>query len=266
MAEEVIPVGCIDSTECIHEYGELDYIPTLPGNILFAAIFGVALVAQIYLGIRHKTWGYMTAMIGGCVLEIVGYIGRLMMHNDIFDNNAFIIYIVGLTIAPAFYSAAVYLCFSRIVALYGQGLPIVKARIITMVFIGGDFISLLLQSAGGAIASTADDQEGSDMGVNIMIAGLAVQVVVTSFFAACGIHLMWAIRKYPHKVISETTTFRRTNKCRFWLYGMLTSYQVYRKTMLTNPSNRHLNLRHPHPLHLPLRRALWRLRRPPCQR
>jgi hypothetical protein len=43
------------------------YIPTLPGNALYAAIFGIYLLAQLFLGIKHKTWGYMIAMIFGLV-------------------------------------------------------------------------------------------------------------------------------------------------------------------------------------------------------
>lgn len=43
------------------------YVPTLGGNVLFAAIFGLAFVAQIYFTIRYKTWGYGAAMLGGLV-------------------------------------------------------------------------------------------------------------------------------------------------------------------------------------------------------
>ena len=34
-----------------------NYVPTLGGNVLFAAIFGLALVAQIYFTIKYKTLG-----------------------------------------------------------------------------------------------------------------------------------------------------------------------------------------------------------------
>lgn len=43
------------------------YRPTLPGNAIFAAIFALLLLGQIFLGIKHKTWGYMVAMILGLV-------------------------------------------------------------------------------------------------------------------------------------------------------------------------------------------------------
>lgn len=43
------------------------YLPTLPGNAVYAAIFGLLLIGQIFLGIKYKTWGYMVAMIFGLV-------------------------------------------------------------------------------------------------------------------------------------------------------------------------------------------------------
>ena len=224
MSDPVIPQGCVDNAECLKEYGQLHYIPNLPGNAVYISIFAIALLTQIGLGIKFRTWGYMAAMIGGCVLEIVGYYGRIALHNDIFDNNQFIIYLVGLTIGPAFFSAALYLSISRIISLYGNGLSILRPKIITMIFIGCDFLSLVLQAAGGAIASTSDTQEDNDMGVNIMIAGLATQVAATTVFGLVCLHLMWAIRKYPNKVSQESRQFRRTFRCRAFMYGMSSPY------------------------------------------
>lgn len=43
------------------------YLPTVAGNALYAGIFGVYVLLQLYLGIKHKTWGYMIAMILGLV-------------------------------------------------------------------------------------------------------------------------------------------------------------------------------------------------------
>jgi cell shape-determining protein MreD len=85
------------------------YLPTLPGNAIYAAIFGIYIVAQLFLGIKHKTWGYMVAMVLGLLLEVIGYVARIMLHNSPFDNNNFLMYLVTLTIAPALLSASVSL-------------------------------------------------------------------------------------------------------------------------------------------------------------
>jgi hypothetical protein len=88
------------------------YLPSLPGNAIYAAIFVIYIVAQLCLGIKHKTWGYMVAMVTGLVLEVIGYVGRVMLHNSPFNNNDFLIYLVTLTIAPALLSASVSLVSS----------------------------------------------------------------------------------------------------------------------------------------------------------
>jgi hypothetical protein len=66
------------------------YRPSLPGNAFYCGTFGLCLAVQIFLGIRHRTWGYMAGMICGCTLEVVGYVGRIMIYNNQFDGLAFI--------------------------------------------------------------------------------------------------------------------------------------------------------------------------------
>lgn len=83
------------------------YLPTVPGNAIYAAIFGIYIIAQLFLGFKHKTWGYMVAMVTGLILEVIGYVGRILLHSSPFNNNDFLIYLVTLTIAPALLSASV---------------------------------------------------------------------------------------------------------------------------------------------------------------
>jgi hypothetical protein len=69
-------------------------------------------------------------------------------------------YLIDLTIGPTFLAAGIYLCMARIVVVYDGGqkqLARLKPRSYTLVFLGWDFLSLLLQAVGGAIASLAAD-------------------------------------------------------------------------------------------------------------
>jgi hypothetical protein len=106
-----------------------------------------------------------------------------MLHNSPFDNNYFLMYLVTLTIAPALLTAAIYLCLSRIVIVYGPHLSRFAPRTYTLVFCTCDIISLVLQALGGGIASTADTVSSSDLGKNIMLAGLGFQVFSLILFA-----------------------------------------------------------------------------------
>jgi hypothetical protein len=91
--------------------------------------------------------------------------------------------IVCLTIAPAFLAAGVYLCLSRIVTTFGRENSRISARAYPRIFITCDFLSLVLQAAGGGIASVrTQNHEDPKLGNNLMIAGLVVQVVTLLIF------------------------------------------------------------------------------------
>ena len=91
-------------------------------------------------------------------------------------------YLICLTIGPAFLSASIYVCLSRLVVIHGAHLAPLKPRTYTLSFICCDIISLVLQAAGGAIAATANLETDKQTGVNVMIAGLAFQVFSLALF------------------------------------------------------------------------------------
>jgi hypothetical protein len=100
-----------------------------------------------------------------------------------------------LTIGPAFLSGALYLCLSRIIIVYGEQISRFSPRAYAITFMTSDFISLVLQGTGGGIAATANDQNGSDTGRWIMVAGLVFQVVSLFIFMALGLEFMLRLRK-----------------------------------------------------------------------
>jgi len=65
------------------------YYPDLPANAFFAAAFGLLLITLLVIGVRRKTWSY-TAFLGVGVLgEFIGYIGRILMHDNPWNSGAF---------------------------------------------------------------------------------------------------------------------------------------------------------------------------------
>ncbi|KAI9654047.1 MAG: hypothetical protein M1831_005564 [Alyxoria varia] len=180
---QIFPEDCTYETCCVEYQGSVSYIPTYAGNLIYLIIFGILAASQLGLGIWKRTWGFMIGMVLGCAVELAGYVGRLMMNDNVFQENPFLIYIVTLTIAPAFVTGAIYLCLGRIVCVHGPQYSRFKPGTYTAVFITCDIIALVLQALGGAITSTSDPGSSEqDTGVNIMIAGLAWQVVALGIF------------------------------------------------------------------------------------
>ncbi|KAJ5574028.1 RTA1 like protein-domain-containing protein [Penicillium hispanicum] len=207
---------------CSIDLAYINYQPNIPANVLFLVIFGLLLAAQIALGTWFRIWAYMGAMTAGLVLEIPGYIGRIMMHSNPFNFNAFLLYLICLTIAPAFFTAAIYICLGKIVIVYGEDISRIRPRTYTILFVTCDIIALVLQAAGGAITSIADsDQKSlSDTGVNIMIAGLAFQVASLTLFIVLASEFAQRVRRSSEDMKNASTASVRSGlKWKMFLLG-----------------------------------------------
>jgi len=51
------------------------------------------MLVHLAQGIKWRTWGFTICMVAGCLDEIIGYIGRIILHSNPFSFNAFVIQI-----------------------------------------------------------------------------------------------------------------------------------------------------------------------------
>ncbi|KAL7936349.1 RTA1 like domain-containing protein [Trichoderma chlorosporum] len=174
-------------SNCPVEWSIYSYRPSLAANATFCALFGIACVLHLYLGIRWKTWGFTIPVIIGCITEIIGYAGRIMLWDNPFSFNGFMIQIVTLTTAPVFYTASIYVTLSKSIMFLGPDLSRFKPQLFYYIFIPFDIVCLALQAAGGAMSANTTGGGSNQTGVDISQAGLSLQVIVlTAFIATFG--------------------------------------------------------------------------------
>lgn len=208
------------------------YLPNAPSNIFFAVVFGVFFILHIPLGLWKRTWGVLLGMTIGSSLEAVGYVGRTIAHSQPFSFNPFLIYIIFLTTAPAFLCAAIYVCLARIIVVYGESNARFRPTTYSIIFMFSDFIALVLQGAGGGLASvnSGKDQQKAQMGINIMIAGLAWQVVSLTLFTVAAADFVWCVKKGRGQPNQDFMALRQAKKFRAFMWC---EYFQSVKTMLT---------------------------------
>jgi hypothetical protein len=209
-------------TTCDLTLATFDYRASLPGNSFYAAIFGIYLIMNIYLGIRYKTWGYMTAMVVGLTGEIIGYVGRILLWQNPFDptGNDFLIYIVCLTISPALISAAIYLCLARIVVVFGEDISRFRPRTYTLIFCSCDLFSLVLQALGGGMTSSAHTYSAQQTGINIMLAGLSAQVISLFIFSVMALEYAFRLYRNPMAWDTRHASLYQSKLFRAFLIGL----------------------------------------------
>ncbi|EGX50001.1 hypothetical protein TWF173_007649 [Orbilia oligospora] len=199
------------------------FAPKLAPNLVLLVLFSLSTIGFIFVGIWKKTWGFFIAMSLGGLLEVVGYIGRVGGSSDPFNGlggQSFIIQICCLTVAPACYAAGIYLCLARIVIAFGEDISRIKPRWYTYIFVTCDLVSLITQSAGGAIASTSNDHAGSKLGGDITLGGLAFQVFTMTFFMVlCG---EFALRCWNRRQMFDERQrgLRESKRFKYFLYAM----------------------------------------------
>ncbi|KAF5120974.1 Sphingoid long-chain base transporter RSB1 [Metarhizium anisopliae] len=220
----IIPYSRCNIDTCSLSYAQVQYQPSESGNLAYSIIFGLVLLAQSVLGIIYRTWGFSIAMMFGLVLEVIGYVGRLQMHSDPFNIDPFLIYLICLTIGPAFLSAAVYLSLSRLIVARCAYLARFAPRTYTIIFVTCDVVSLVLQAIGGAFAASDGDSNLKRTGVNVMIAGLSFQVASLLTFIILSADFWWGLRGTSGVYERQASKLRTSTmfKTFLWATGIAT--------------------------------------------
>lgn len=195
------------------------YTPNLGGNIFFATIFGLCAFYHLITGLRSKAWTFMIALTLGSAMELAGYIGRILMHYNPWNNSGFELQIICLILAPSFVAASIYWSLKHIVLCLGPEYSRIRPNLYPWIFIGCDIGSILLQAAGGGVAAAAKktNQSMLSAGNNIMMAGIAFQVATMVVCGILGVDFAYrAFRKTTGIALDEK--FAGTNPSGFLFF------------------------------------------------
>ncbi|KAM6536172.1 hypothetical protein FALCPG4_002189 [Fusarium falciforme] len=197
--------GSVDTSNCTEVTPECPVSATLYGDYfstgacaLFVALYAILIFCQLGFGWRSKTWSYTAYLLVGSVFELIGYISRVRMSFNPFISNAFILQILFLILAPTLIAAAISLTFKHLVLYYGIQYSTIRPKLYPWIFVGSDFVSIIIQGIGGAVAASAStgdnpDPKRADLGNNLLIAGVSFQVVN---MVVCGILMLIYIHRY----------------------------------------------------------------------
>lgn len=197
------------------------YRPTLGAQIAFIALFGISMLVHLAQGIRYKTWFFASMMALGCIGEMVGYGGRILLYQNPFSFNGFIIEICCITISPVFFAAAIYVSLAKVSNFLGPEACRFPAKIYVWVFVPCDIISLILQAVGGALSSTSTGSDTS--GEDITLAGLVFQVFTLAVFIAMGLDYLFRYISYRK---CQQVDQRQILSTRFGIFGVFFSASV----------------------------------------
>lgn len=103
-----------------------------------------------------------------------------------------------LIIAPAFITAGIYAMLGWLINALGPQHSMLKPNWYWRIFIAGDILSLLVQGAGGGIASGGSNDNNVsqlNLGSNMMLGGIIFQLIVMILFCFFGVHFFYNFKK-----------------------------------------------------------------------
>ncbi|KAF4493956.1 RSB1-integral membrane transporter [Fusarium agapanthi] len=162
-----------------------DYVPTLGAGIAFCVLFGLSLFGHFVQFVRKRQWTSFAFGVGA-LTEVIGWAGRTWSSECPYNNDAFLMQIITLIIAPTFITAGLYVILGALINRLGRESSVLGPRMYAIVFLSCDIIALIVQAVGGAMASTESDKIDGDTkpGTNIMVAGIVFQMAAMVVFAA----------------------------------------------------------------------------------
>jgi hypothetical protein len=76
--------------DCPADGSPLGYAPNVAASVIFLLAFSLSSICHLALGLKYKTWSFMIAMLLGSSSEVVGYIGRILMHNNPYRLSTYV--------------------------------------------------------------------------------------------------------------------------------------------------------------------------------
>ncbi|KAH8654391.1 RTA1 like protein-domain-containing protein [Ilyonectria robusta] len=185
------------------------YDPSLAAAVIFIVCFGLSGIYHVFQVVRLKSW-YFIPFIIGCLVEVIGYVGRALNASEKsgqWTQGPYIIQALLLLLGPPFYAASIYMVLGRLIRLLdAEKYSMVKLKWLTKFFLLGDIASILGQGAGGGMLASADSKKSRDLGQTIIIVGLAIQIIFFTFFVIIAITFDKRIRREPTKASLAITS------------------------------------------------------------
>ncbi|KAG6359574.1 hypothetical protein INS49_013095 [Diaporthe citri] len=183
---------------CPVEEGWLSSPPPIEGTAFMLAAFATLIPINLWVGARNRTTLYSLSMSIGLLLEVMGHSGKILLRNNLASKSYFVLSLLGTAAGPTLITAAVYTILPHILALYGSdlGTPLEPVWL-SYFFFAFDGFTIAFQAVGCVFAAQGYNRVEIQQGVNVLIAGLALQILsLVGFF---GLYFLFMSRVFRNR-------------------------------------------------------------------
>lgn len=158
-------------------YSPYGYQPVLSAPLVFTVLFSISACWHFGQNIAYRHW-WLLVLTVGCLFEAAGNACRVYGHYRPFNAEVYTAMQAILTITPSLFAAVDFAIVGRLASVFPARCSLVSPRWIVPFFVALDVASMAIQGGGAGVAASAQSQrQDTTMGGNIVVVGLALQLV-----------------------------------------------------------------------------------------
>lgn len=135
-----------------------EYAPSVVGDAILLAAFALLIPAVLYWGYRCRTFLFSFFILFSLLLEIVGYSGRILLHDSPDSRSYFLLSSLGTVLGPTFILLAIVCVFPRMLHAYGEEFCLNKPRSVGLVLKSLSFSALVVEVVGVVLMAHGGDK------------------------------------------------------------------------------------------------------------
>ncbi|EYE91586.1 uncharacterized protein EURHEDRAFT_518284 [Aspergillus ruber CBS 135680] len=104
----------------------------------------------------YKFWNYAPSIPAAPInlVEIIGYIGRCVAHNNTTTMGPYIIANIFILLGPTLFAASIYITLERLIRrVQGEHLSLIRVTRLTKTFVWGGMLSFVVQGNSSSLSS-----------------------------------------------------------------------------------------------------------------
>ncbi|KAH8117366.1 RTA1-like protein [Phellopilus nigrolimitatus] len=165
----------------------------IASDVLSGIAFGLYIAVGICFILSTWKWGaaWMAAMSVGIFTFSMGIGCRFGLHLHPQSKGIYIAEYLLVVLSPCAFIAAEYVLLGRLARdLDMSQYLLVSPRRVTPIFVASDVTTFLIQAVGGSVSIGANDLKTNELGSNIFLAGLVLQLASFLVFTLMYLHFL----------------------------------------------------------------------------
>ncbi|KAM0350582.1 hypothetical protein ACHAPU_003066 [Fusarium lateritium] len=170
-----------------------------------AGLYALSFFTTLYQIIRKKAWVWLFMLLA-IAMEVIGYAARAVSATEPTKKGPYVVQFTLVILSPVLMAGVIYVVFARIaywvVPPESRTLRFlwVPPRFITLLFVGFDVVSLLLQLVAAVLISGTDPTEHDaksklNIGKTLGLVGVSTQIAGFGLFTIAAIRFHFTSRK-----------------------------------------------------------------------